>query len=183
MNEEFKVLFSGILGIDYHQFYIDVDDDDDSEDYLSVENAFSEHTNGLCGSACSGKLFFTAGPDVGAIAIEIRLHGSPPTLDSNYTEIVEVPFTNSEAPVFLCEWAHEETHALDLPPGDYRVRYSIEGFDKDYDDVEEDDDEELKPIPGQKYLVQFWLQSHQPDEIIKKTSESAAYWHNSNRSS
>ncbi len=168
-----KSLYSGKLNIEYGQFYIDLPEPDDDDDFLDPEEAFSDQANGVCGAAQAGKIFFVTGIQNGVIAIDVELHSSEPPLDQSYEDIVEVSFERGKSPVSLCEWACEETYQLNLEQGVYRVRYHILGMDKDYD--EEDDWE--APVSGQRYLVQIWNAPAQKDAIVKQTSENAAYWH------
>ena len=178
MTEGTVTLFSGNLNIYYGQYYIDTvtdpeEDSDSDEAYLEPDEAFVGQTNGICGSAMRGKLFFVTGIRDGVASIAVELLESPPTLDDQYDECVEVPFQNPGAQLFLCEWACEEAHPLKIPTGEYRVRYSIAAMDKDY----EDDSDFEQPISGQRYLIQLWPSDQRPDEIIKRSSEIAAYWH------
>lgn len=173
---EMAILYSGNIGIDYGQFYIDIaldDEDEDDDNYLDPEEAFDGQKNGICGAAQAGKLFFVTGIQGGVIAIDVEFHRGEPAIDDSYSEIVEVSFRRGETPVSLCEWGHEQTHRLDLPEGELRVRYCIDGMDKDYD--EEADYE--APIPGQRHLVQIWKSEPEADSIVKHTSDNAAYWH------
>lgn len=168
-----KELFSGNINIEYGQFYIDVPEfDDDEDDSLEPEVAFEGQQNGLCGASQEGKLFFVAGIQNGVIEIKINLHSSEPEIDQSYDEIVQVPFRRLSKEVSLCEWGCEETYPLEIPKGSYQVRYSIVGMDKDYSD---DSDWEA-PIKGQKYIVQIWPSEVESENIVKYTSESAAYW-------
>ena len=168
------VLFSGQLSINYGQFYVDEVTPQNEGDYLSVERAFSGQANGLCGGAQKGKLFLVAGPQTGAILIDVLLHSSKPPVDETFEDAVECSMQVPENQTGLCSWAHEETYTLDLPPGSYRVRYSISGMDRDY--TEDDEDVDV-PISGQRYLLQFWPASAAKDQILKVGSETAAYWH------
>ncbi len=168
---EFKVIYSGKLGIDYGQFYVDVDDDE--VDYLDPDGAFENQVNGICGAAQKGKLFLVAGIQGGVIEIEVQLHASEPSIENSYEEIVEANIEVDEQQLMLCEWAHEDTHNLSVPPQEYIVRYCIKGMDKDY----EDDSDWESPLPGQMYLLQFWPGIIERDKVIKCTSESAKYWH------
>lgn len=169
-----KVLFSGNLGIDYGQFYFDVaDNEDEDDDFLDPDGAFDGQENGICGAAQAGKLFFVTGIQNGKIAIRVELHAAEPPIDQSYEEVVEVPFQRGKAPVSLCEWAHEETHELELPSGSHRVRYCIDGMGKDYDD---DGDWEA-PVPEQRHLIQIWSCNLKEDKVLKHTSDTAAYWH------
>lgn len=114
-----------------------------------------------------------AGNHTGTIEIDVELYSSQPPLDESFEEIVEIFFQRGMDFVSLCEWACEETHKFELPAGDYRVRYCIDGMDKEHVDDENWDD----PIPGQRHLIQFWTAVQAKDSIIRQTSESAAYWH------
>jgi len=171
-------IYSGNIFTNYSEFTIECDDPDDSQ----LENGgYSNQENGLVGCSATGRLFFTAEPKDSFIKLEIELHEHEPCIDNTFDEIIEVFFLKSKEDVFLCEWAHEETHLLEIPAGQYKVRYNIKGFDLDYDydNMEEpQDDEPLPPYPGQSYLIQLWPSSaHEADKIIKQTSNLAAYWH------
>lgn len=65
-------------------------------------------------------------------------------------------------------------YELDLPSGNYRVRYCIDGMEKDYD--YEDDDDGKVPVSGQRHLIQIWKAKEAKDKIVKHTSETTAYW-------
>ena len=167
-----KQLFSGNLNIYYGQFYIDVLDFDD-ESYLDMDSAFDDQQNGLCGARHPGKLFFMVGPQDGTARLRVELHDSEPHLLEDYQDIVECPFDASARELHLCEWAFEAMHPLDLPSGEYVVRYSIKNIDHDYG--EECDWEQ--PVEGQEYLVQFWPGSALDDKIVRNVSELGHYWH------
>ncbi len=172
---DIKELYSGNIAIEYGQFYIDVpdSDDEDEDDYLDPEGAFEGQENGICGAAQTGKLFFVTGIQNGTASIKIELYPSEPSVDQIYDEIVEVSYKRGKTSVALCEWACEETYPLELPEGDYRVRYCIVAMGNDYDD---DGDWEA-PVPGQKHLIQIWPAEKPTDKIIKNTSDTASYWH------
>ncbi|WP_092383673.1 hypothetical protein [Halopseudomonas salegens] len=172
-NAAVKKLYSGNVGIEYGQFYIDVPEADDEDEYLDPDAAFERQANGICGGAQTGKVFFVAGIQNGTIDLGVELHSSEPPLDQSYEEVVEVSFERGESPVSLCEWACESAYDLELEQGSYRIRYHIIGMDKDYDD----DDDGESVVPGQRYLIQIWRAPVETDAIIKQTSESAAYWH------
>ena len=169
-----KILFSGQLNIYYGQFYFDMADEDNiDEDMLLPETAFNGQENGICGAVQKGKLFFVTGISDGIININVDLHMPEPPVDETYGEVVEVPFQRGEEPVALCEWAAEATHNLDLPAGNFRVRYCIDGMDKDYDEASDFD----APLPGQRHLIQIWSSEAKPDKVVKQSSDMAAYWH------
>jgi len=165
---EEKILYKGSLGVDYTQFYIDNHNDDD----LLPEEAFEKQENGLCGASQKGKLFFVPGLHDGYIDITVTLFNQEPEIDDSFDEIVEVSLEISE-PTMLCEWAHEETHDLDLPNGVYRVRYSLTCMD---DEHNEDTNYEL-PLLSQKHAIQIWPCPLAQDKTLKTISSTASYWH------
>lgn len=166
-------LFSGVIGIDYGQFYIDSPEIEIEDEYLEPDGAFEGQENGLCGSSQPGKLFFVVGPQSGKIEIDIELCDSGPETDEVYDEIVEVGFDRGGNPIALCEWGCEETYPLEIPSGKYTVRYSIQGMDKDYDD----DSDWERPVEGQKHLIQLWPNPNPKEGIVKVTTDTASYWH------
>ncbi len=174
-DQEVKSLFSGNIGIEYGQFYIDIPEpeEDDEEDYLDPDGAFENQQNGICGAAQTGKILFVVGPQAGVAAISVELSKSEPMLDQTYDEIVEVAFSRGSSEVAVCEWGGGETYPLDIPEGDYVVRYSILGMGRDYD---EDSDWDA-PVEGQKHLIQLWPSNQAQEKIVKVTSEIASYWH------
>lgn len=54
--------------------------------------------------------------------------------------------------------------------GSYRVRVSAKGRDQGAADEFADEIVDF-------YLVEFWPSTPHPDEIVRTTSENAAYWH------
>lgn len=173
-DEQARILFSGLLGIDYGQFYVDVvNDRDDEDDYLDMDGSFEAQNNGLCGASMKGKLFLLVGIQGGIIDIKVELHDVAPPTEESFEDIVECSIEVGSKPISLCEWACEATHPLDLPAASYRVRYSISGIDRDYGD---DDDWEA-PVPQQRFLLQFWPSEMKPDEIVRADSEMGRYWH------
>ncbi|MFO6422202.1 hypothetical protein [Motilimonas sp. KMU-193] len=173
LDQDIKTLYSGNIAIEYGQFYIDIPELDDEDDYLDPEVAFKDQQNGICGASQSGKLFFVTGIQNGTASVEIKLYSSEPTIDDAFEEIVEVSFKRNKTPVALCEWGCEEIYPIDLPEGNYGVRYCIIAMGADYGD---DDDWEA-PVKGQKHLIQIWPSEPTMDKIIKSTSDTASYWH------
>lgn len=167
-----RKLFSGNVSIFYGQFYIDALEVDD-DDYLDMESAFEHQNNGLCGASHAGKLFFLAGPQDGTARISVELHDVEPIPNKDCQDIVECGFTASIHDLHLCAWANEETYALELPSGNYIVRYSIKNLESRY---QENDDWE-QPIKGQEYIIQFWPGSLASDRVIRSETETGQYWH------
>lgn len=166
-----KTLYEGNLFIHYGQFYVDVDTDDD--DYADPELAFAGQQNGICGAAQKGKLFLVTGSADAVIQLKVLLHEAKPPVNPAFDEVVEVSMAVGNQPLKLCEWAWETVYDLAIPSGHYRVRYSIQGMEKDYDEHSDWD----SPIEGQSYLLEFWQEALAADSIIKHTSDNAKYWH------
>lgn len=171
-EQKIKKLFSGNIGIEYGQFYIDIPELDE-DDFLDPDGAFENQSNGICGASQSGKIFFVVGPQAGIASIEVDLCESEPEIDETYEEIVEVPFSRGTNEVALCEWGGGETYELEIPQGEYIVRYSILGMGLDYGDDSDWD----APVEGQKHLIQIWPSKQGQEKIVKVTSETATYWH------
>jgi hypothetical protein len=93
-------------------------------------------------------------------------------VDDSWEEIVEVSFRPTREKVHLLGLDDDTPHRLRLPPGDYRVRYSVRGID------EADHSEEAPDA----YLLQFWPGTPAADRILRRTSPRAAYWHRAHRS-
>ncbi|MGH1428834.1 MAG: hypothetical protein ACRBEE_12895 [Arenicella sp.] len=176
MNKE---LFSDNIAIFYGQFYIDIaESDDEDEEYLDMESAFEGQSNGLCGASHEGKLFFIVGPQDGMAKVTIELHDVEPDLLEGFDDIVECSFKPTNDDLHLCEWSHEETHLLNLPAGEYVVRYSAKNLAKDYGD----DDDWDAPVKGQEYIIQFWSGFLAADHVIRSNTEVGQYWHQEMRS-
>lgn len=169
---DYKLLYDGTLGIDYGQFSFDVMDDDDL-DMLDPDGVFQAQQNGICGAAQRGKVLFFTGIQTGSISIRVELHEIEPILDESFDEIVEASFLRSKYPVSLCDLYGEEFHNLELPRGQYRLRYSIRGMDLDYDD----DNNVDTPVKGNDHLIQLWPKDKDKDKIIKVTSDIAKHFH------
>ncbi|CAM5227570.1 hypothetical protein SMICM304S_11163 [Streptomyces microflavus] len=77
----------------------------------------------------------------------------------------------------LVQWAGEAAWDLQLPVSDYRVRFSARGMDQGRDL----DTRSAKEPRADSYLLQFWPAPPGPDQVIRQTSEIAAYWHEAAR--
>jgi len=88
---------------------------------------------------------------------------------------VEVSFSHKENTITLAEWAHEKTYKLNIPKGNYRLRYSIKNMEKEYTE----NDDYTSPLDDQQYLIEIWPNdnNHIQDSIIKVTSDIAQYCH------
>jgi hypothetical protein len=170
---ESKELFLGKIDVEYGQFYFDNLDEEKSLFDGDVEETFEGQSNGICGAAVKGMLYFIAGLNAGPISVCIELSEGTPEVARGYDDVVEVSFNNLIDSIALCQWGYEKTFSLDLPKGNYRVRYSVAALGKEHSDG---DDWEL-PIPDQWHLIQLWPAEHSEDAIIEANSEAGKYWH------
>jgi len=68
---------------------------------------------------------------------------------------------------------YEAAWPLPLEQVDYRVRYCASGLD-----AAQEQDTRMAGQPAvDRYLLQFWPQSPEPDAVIRQTCEFAGYWH------
>ncbi len=160
------VLFSDSLFVHYGQFYIEPDD----ENYIDMSTALSGQENGICGANQPNRLFLVTGLHTGDVHVSVEICAKIPKVDEAWEEIVECSFEQEAERLYLCQWAHEATHLLEIPRGSYRVRYCARAMLGDWQ-VSEDND------PPQSYLLQFWPSKHEIDVVIKVTGECARYWH------
>jgi hypothetical protein len=86
---------------------------------------------------------------------------------------VEVSFTAPSAAVRLLEWGGSDSWPLALPAVPVRVRYCASGMDL----ARAADTRPRDGSPIDRYLLQFWGSADEGDEVLKQTSEVAAYWH------
>ncbi|MEV6602007.1 hypothetical protein AB0M36_34915 [Actinoplanes sp. NPDC051346] len=161
------VLLDRVVEVDYGQFYIESGEADE----VGAELAFRGQRNGLCGAAVPGALFLVTGLRNGPVACTVRRHSTEPPLEQRWEDVVEVSFRAESGGVSLREWDGVR-YRLDLPPGDYRVRYCARGMQQGWDVESLDDDQ-----PVDHYLLEFWAGEPTEDRIVRQTSEVAAYWH------
>ncbi|HJP80529.1 MAG TPA: hypothetical protein VJ914_40030 [Pseudonocardiaceae bacterium] len=164
------LLFDDELHVHYRQFYVESRENDLFEDPTLASGG---QANGLCGAAVPGFMFFTTGLHTGNVKLTIELLDAPPPVGEEWEEVVEVSFRPESDQVALLQWAGERAWPLALEPIDYRVRYCASGMDQANDqDTRFDED----PQPD-RYLLQLWPAPDGPDEVLRQTSASAAYWH------
>jgi hypothetical protein len=160
-----RTLMSGTAWADYGQLYVT-----GGEGSFGMDECFGGQANGLCGGAVPGTLFLMTGTNVGEVDFTVESHDQAPPVGEEWEDVVEVSFRPSGATA-LYSWAYENSWPLDgLTPGDYRVRYCAVGMD----DARAAD----PPSPSrERYLLQFWPAPPEPDRVVRRTSEHAAYWH------
>ena len=77
-------------------------------------------------------------------------------------------------------WGGERYWPLDLTETSYRVRYCATGMDEGREldtRVIDDEDQEDEDRAYDRYVLQFWPAPPAPDQVLRQTSETAAYWH------
>jgi hypothetical protein len=137
----------------------------------SITEVLTVHCLCQTGAAVPGFLFLITGLRTGEVGFVVESHDESPPFDNSWEEIVEVSFRPSGRAA-LVAWGEEWSSPLDLAEVDYRVRYCGEGMDEARDQTRMSGEDELD-----RYLLQFWPEPSQPDQIVKQTSANSAYWH------
>jgi hypothetical protein len=164
-----RTVVHGDVHVHYGQIYVQSEGGDPFEGDLTA--CFAGQRNGLCGAAVRGTLFLITGLHTGDVGFTAEVHDTEPP-DAGGEDVVEAPF-RTEGVARLVTWGGEDWWDLELPPGDYRVRYSGSGMDTGRDrDTRRDGEPELD-----RYLLQFWPAPPAPDAVVRQHSASAAYWH------
>jgi hypothetical protein len=162
-------VFAGRLWVHYGQAYV-LSGDSEVPD---LDAAFRGQVNGLCGTAVSGGMFLITGLHTGQVGFTVEVSGSPPELDGSWEEIVEAPFLVPDLTVSLYQWGEESGLPLSLAAGTYRARYSARNMQAGHDQDTSADD----TVIIDEYRLQFWPAPSSPDQVIRQTSEIAAYLH------
>jgi hypothetical protein len=166
-----RILFAGQLHVHYGQAY--VTSRSDGSIGIDMPEAFAGQANGLCGAGCLGGLFLMTGLHTGHVGFAVELHDQAPPLDDAWQEVVEVSFKPAGSEAALVEWAGEAHWPLDLERVDYRVRYCASGMDEARSaDTIADGEPEVD-----RHLLQLWPSPPQRDQVVRQTSNAAAYWH------
>jgi hypothetical protein len=132
-----------------------------------LDEMFAGQVQGLCGTAVPGLVQLMTGTHTGDVMMRVELHDSEPTYGDGWEDVVEASWTSTGGRVVLAGLMGAPVVELDLPPGDYRVRYA--GRDMDH---ERDED-----LPPDTYLLQVWPAPSAPDVVLRETSGVASYWH------
>lgn len=92
-----------------------------------------------------------------------------PDVDTSWEEIVEAPLA-VDAPLTLTGWGMSEPDIeLHLSPGTYRLRYSATNMTAAR---EADTGAQID-----SYLITIWPSPLSPGEVLRQTSDIAAYWY------
>ncbi|GAA2829536.1 hypothetical protein GCM10010452_67390 [Crossiella cryophila] len=154
------------VSVHYGQMYL-LNRDSPFDGDLSA--SFRGQSNGLLGAARPELLFLITGRHTGEVGLDIELHDREPPPAADWPDVVEASCRLTGDDPVLSEWG-ERWYELDLPPGDYRIRYCAQGMDAANDAVTADG-------VLDRYLLQLWPAEPAPDAVLSQTSRSAAYWH------
>ncbi|MEV7296312.1 hypothetical protein ACIQ9K_13705 [Streptomyces microflavus] len=160
----------GEVHVSYSQIYVQSDPNGTNP---GLGEAFAGQSGGLCGAAVPGAMWLVTGLHTGSVGFTVEVHDEAPPLTPGWEDVVEVSFRPVSEGTSLVQWAGEAAWDLKLPVTDYRVRYSARGMDKGRDL----DTRTAKEPQADSYLLQFWPAPPGPDQVIRQTSEIAAYWH------
>ncbi|BBH69684.1 hypothetical protein ACTI_63690 [Actinoplanes sp. OR16] len=116
--------------------------------------AMRGQVNGLCGAAIPGILHLKTGPMSGDVQVRVELHTAEPVVADIWPDVVEAPFSTRAENLMLAAYDRQEG-PVDLPPGNYRVRYCA---------------------GGDATLLQFWPATG-ADRIVKQSRDIGGYWH------
>lgn len=117
--------------------------------------------NGLCAAAVPGQLSMVTGTHTGPVHVIVELHADEPPLEDEWEEAVEVPFSSGADDLVLTAF-QDSTEPLNLPPGNYRMRYCARGMEEAWEADSTDE-------PIDHYRLQFWPSR---DRVLRRTSES-----------
>ncbi|MEX0426151.1 hypothetical protein AB3X52_00860 [Nocardioides sp. DS6] len=164
-----RVLFDEVVDTDYGQFDLGWGDGYGFDG--DFDRFFAGQINGLVGAGMKAGLYLNLARRSGGSHVRVVSSDSEPTLDAEWEDVVEVSVTiPAGAASSWSTWSGEESGALALQPGTYRVRVSARGRDAgragEFDEGVVD-----------FYLVEFWPAPVQPDAVVRTGSDDAAYWH------
>jgi hypothetical protein len=159
-----------VVETDYGQFDIVYSDEGGFDG--EAERFFAEQVNGLVGAADPHGIYLVLARRSGGSQVRIELGGNPVTDQETWEDVVEVSTRIPEgSSVRWATWAGEEGGELSaLQPGDYRVRVSARGRDAGAEGEFEDSIVDY-------YLIEFWPAPLADDQVVRTTSQDAAYWH------
>ncbi|WP_435243275.1 hypothetical protein [Streptomyces cucumeris] len=157
------------VDVSYSQIYVK---SEEAPDFGGMDDTFGGQSNGLCGAAWPGTLWLVTGLHYGGVGIRVDVHDECPELDDSWEEIVVASY-RPLGRASLAEWGGGESWELGLEDVDYRVRYSASGMDLAFEAHTREDD---APVID-RYLLQFWPCPPEPDQVVKQTGGTAAYWH------
>ncbi len=165
-----RIVHTGTIWVAYAQAYVQCTDDAPMPD-----RAFDGQRNGLCGAAVPGALFLRTGTHTGRVGFTVEAHNAAPPVDDEWEEVVEATFVPVSPDARLVEWGGGSGSPVDLGLDErpWRVRYCAIGMDAGHGAGPAQDGE----ASVDRYLLQFWPAPPDGDQIVRQTSQQAAYWH------
>jgi len=162
-----SVIFDGLVHTAYMQLYLTTG----QVEVPLPDGTFVGQVNGLSGAAIPGALFLVTATHSGAIPVRILLLDDEPA-PGDWEEIVDVSFVPSGQHAAFSGWAENPSATFDLPAASYRVRWSGRGMDAAHDATATEEEPALDA-----YELALWPAAIAPDRIVRRTSATAAYWH------
>ena len=164
------IVLDRLVQTDYGQFDIGWGEEFGFDGHF--ERFFDGQVNGLVGAAHPSGVYLHLARRSGGSPLRIDLLDSRPDPPSeSWEDVVEVSVrVPDDAAPRWSTWAGETGGALAIPPGDYRLRVSACGRDAGHDG-------EFAAELVDRYVLEFWRASMEPDSIVKVGSADAAYWH------
>ncbi len=134
---------------------------------------FRGQANGLLGAAEAGVLFVVTGLHTGHVNFRVDAEAAEPPFDIEWEECVEVSFSPGPKPR-LVDW--NGAAYCDIPVrGSQRVRFYADGMDRGRaKDTAVGDD-----LAVDRYKLVFWPAPRAEDKVVRQTSSTAVYWHQS----
>jgi hypothetical protein len=164
------VIFDRIVDTDYGEFSLEWGQnvwDGDSDRF------FSGQENGWVGAAVADAVYVILARRSGGSSVRVEILADAPAPDESWEDCVEVSVRIPDgASVRYSTWAAEESGALEIPAGSYRLRVSARGRDAGQAG-------EFEPEVVDFYLLQLWLAPLSPDAVLRVGSADAAGWHES----
>lgn len=132
-----------------------------------ADRFFADQDNGWVGAAEAGVVHLVLARRSGGSSIRVEIHDNEPVV-GDWEDVVEVPFFARGA-VRWEAWAGDPNGLLGVEAGSYRVRVSASGRDAGHAG-------EFADGVVDHYLIEFWRADPEPDEIVRVSSQDAAYW-------
>ncbi|OJF11456.1 hypothetical protein [Couchioplanes caeruleus] len=161
-----RVLFDAEMPVHYGFIWLS-----SVEDLPDLMETRAGQRNGLCGAAVPGVLSMVTGLHTGRVPFVVQWHDTAPELDADWEDVVEVPFSPESTDLGLSSF--QDGFDVTLPAaGSLRARFCATGMDEAHRQ-----DTLMDEATIDRYLLALWPADPAPDEIVRQTSDIAAYWH------
>ncbi|MBT0770777.1 hypothetical protein KIH74_17675 [Kineosporia sp. J2-2] len=164
-----RVVFDGRMHVAYGQAYLE---SLHPEVHFDYRQAFDGQINGLLGAGDGTGLYLTTGLHTGSVGFRLVIADHAPDPGPEWEELVELSFRPS-GPSAVMQWGGDLLVKFDLPPVWHRARYCARGMDEG---------RAADVVMAEEALVDhygliLWPADPAPEQIVRQTSEIAAYWH------